>query len=1142
MQRMTGKVASLALGCLWTTTAMLPAGAEDIELFINTSDFSSSARPNVLLILDDSISMDAKLITQNNYDPNTVYSGPCSRDYVYFASGSATSPPQCRNDNRFRRSDLKCKKALEAFAAPGGGLYRDRLASYDSSQRRWEELAANRIVECEADWGIHGGTDGSNEVYPRNNDSNRLWTSGTSNRVSWGQSPTRNYYWIYDGNWLNWYYSPGTVSTRLQVVKDVANSLVASVDGINVGLMHFRQTSASGPHGGRVAYAMEDVSTARAGIQAAINALTPTKWTPLSETMYEAALYYMGRSAVHGATNPKSVSTALRSQDPPTYDSPIDYPCQKNYIVLLTDGAPTGDDDSDAAILNLQDAEGTSFRTLAGIPAGGVCDVESYAGLDLSPTPEGGDCLDDLAEFMFKGDMSPLPGKQNVITHVVGFALEDRNGQIVRLPVLLDTAARGGGRYYEAVDSASLFTTLTGIVTEILQTQSTFTSPAVSVNSFNRAQNLNDLYITLFEPSSTEHWPGNLKKFRLRPSDAKIVDALGRPAVDEQTGFFVANSQSLWADGPDGHDIKVGGAAHRIPEERKVYTSIAGNNLTAPGNRVALNNPAIDDALLNTGGPDAPTREQVISFINGLDASDVDNDGDTTEPRRQMGDPLHSKPASVVYGPSIDDAIIFFATNDGFLHAIDADDGTELWAFLPPEFLGQQVNLFLDGSTPVKSYGIDGNVSVQVLGNNDGVIDPSAGERVLLFFGMRRGGYAYYALDVTERTAPKVLWRHDNSTLPGLGQTWSTPVPTRIKVNQTGQSEHHLVVVVGGGYEPDQDNSESTTDTIGNSIYIIDSENGMLLWHGSKDGRDADFAVAGKSMDYSIPADVKVIDFDGDGYADRMYAADMGGQIWRFDVYNGEQPSNLITGGVIAQLGAAPSDSPALADVRRFYYSPDVALVSHADTRFIHIGIGSGHRAHPLSKENADRFYALRDFNALRKLTQTQYNAITPITEGDLTVIDEVDTDVPNTSPGWMFELDAAAGEKVLAEARTFNNQVFFTTFTPSAGAGADPCAPALGTNRLYIVSLFNAAPVTNLDGSLDETNLTATDRYIEFGGSIAAEVVFLFPSPEDPENCVGEECTPPPVACVDLFCLPTGFGNNPVRTFWRQESVDSVD
>ncbi|HEY8520236.1 MAG TPA: PQQ-binding-like beta-propeller repeat protein [Gammaproteobacteria bacterium] len=1140
---MTAKVASLALGCLWSTVAMLPAVAEDIELFVGTTNFSNSARPNVLLILDDSISMDATLITQNNYDPTKTYSGPCSKDYVYWASGSSTTPPSCGSSNRFRLSDLKCKAALDAFAAPGGGLYRDMLASYDSgTQKRWESLASGRPVECKADWGIHGETTGSSAVYPRNGNTSALWTSGTTNRITWGQNPTNTHYWIYHGNWLNWYYSPGTTATRLQVVKDVANSLVASIDGINVGLMHFSQTSSSGPHGGRVAYAMEDVTTARSGMQSAINALTASKWTPLSETLYEAALYMLGRPVDHGLANPKSVPESHSGGTAPVYNSPIDYSCQKNYIVLLTDGAPTGDDDSDSDILALTDAEGTDFRSLANIPSGGVCDAESYAGIDLSPEPEGGDCLDDLAEFMFKGDMSPLPGKQNVVTHVVGFALEDRNGQVVRLPVLLDTAQRGGGKYYEAVDSASLFTTLTGIVTEILQTQSTFTSPAVSVNSFNRTQNLNDLYITLFEPSGTEHWPGNLKKFRLRPSDAAIVDATGKPAVDPATGFFIADSQSLWADTPDGQDIKDAGAAHRIPAARKVYTHLVGTDLTADENRVSLDNMDLDDGLLNTGDPDQPTREQVINFINGLDASDIDNDGDVTERRNQMGDPLHSQPASVVYGPTVDDAIIFVATNDGFLHAINAQDGVERWAFLPPEFLKQQVNLFLDQTTPIKTYGIDGNVRVQVLGNNDGVIDPDAGERVLLFFGMRRGEHVYYGLDVTNPDAPQFLWRHDESTLPGLGQTWSSPAPTRIEVDGSGQNEHHLVVVLGGGYEPDQDNSAASTDTVGNSIYIVDSINGTLLWHGSKDGRDADFDQSGKSMDYSIPADVKVVDFDGDGYADRMYAADMGGQIWRFDVYNGQSAANLVTGGVIAQLGAAPAASPALADVRRFYYSPDVALVSTSDVRFIHIGIGSGHRPHPLSKENADRFYALRDFNALRKLTQTEYNAITPITEDDLDIITGVNTTVANNSAGWMLQLDAAAGEKVLAEARTFNNQVFFTTFTPSAGPGADPCAPTLGTSRLYVVSLFDAAPVTNLDGSVDDSNLTETDRYVEFGGSIAAEVVFLFPSPEDPQNCTGSECTPPPVACVDLFCMPTGFANNPVRTFWRQESVDSFD
>ncbi len=83
----------------------------------------------------------------------------------------------------------------------------------------------------------------------------------------------------------------------------------------------------------------------------------------------------------------------------------------------------------------------------------------------------------------------------------------------------------------------------------------------------------------------------------------------------------------------------------------------------------------------------------------------------------------------------------------------------------------------------------------------------------------------------------------------------------------------------------------------------------------------------------------------------------------------------------------------------------------------------------------------------------------------------------------------------------------------------------------------LNGGPVTNLDGSADPDNLTEEDRYKEFRGSISSEVVFLFPSPDDPA-CVGNQCTPPPVACVDLFCFPPGFANNPVRTFWSQEST----
>jgi len=304
-------------------------------------------------------------------------------------------------------------------------------------------------------------------------------------------------------------------------------------------------------------------------------------------------------------------------------------------------------------------------------------------------------------------------------------------------------------------------------------------------------------------------------------------------------------------------------------------------------------------------------------------------------------------------------------------------------------------------------------------------------------------------------------------------------------------------------------------------------------------------------MQYSIPADVKVLDLNSDRLADRMYVGDMGGLVWRFDISNGQPAASLVTGGVIAQLGGAPNATPTEAQSRRFYNSPDLALVGDEYSSFLHIGIGSGHRAHPNSELTEDRFYALRDYAPFLSRSQSVYDSLTPITEADLVdVTTNITAVVPAGSPGWMMQLNtggAWVGEKVLAEARTFNNQVFFTTFKPGTGALSNGCVPSLGTNQLYIVDLLTGAPVNNLDGSADPDNLTLSDRSMEFEGSISDGVTFLFPSPDastdtdgdgNPDTCVGADCTPPPLACVGMFCFPPGFGNDPVRTFWSQESL----
>ena len=125
---------------------------------------------------------------------------------------------------------------------------------------------------------------------------------------------------------------------------------------------------------------------------------------------------------------------------------------------------------------------------------------------------------------------------QLVVTHTIGFTVD--------LPILRDTAQNSGGEYFLADDVESLTKTLLDIIANINDRSLSFSAPAVSVNTFNRTQNLNDLYITMFGAKAKAHWPGNLKKYRI--VDGEIVDALGNPAVDPATGFFYSTARSFW--------------------------------------------------------------------------------------------------------------------------------------------------------------------------------------------------------------------------------------------------------------------------------------------------------------------------------------------------------------------------------------------------------------------------------------------------------------------------------------------------------------------------------------------------------------------------------------------------------------------
>jgi type IV pilus assembly protein PilY1 len=388
----------------------------------------------------------------------------------------------------------------------------------------------------------------------------------------------------------------------------------------------------------------------------------------------------------------------------------------------------------------------------------------------------------------------------------------------------------------------------------------------------------------------------------------------------------------------------------------------------------------------------------------------------------------------VIYGgtvasPSIDDAVAYVPTNDGFLHAIDTANGQELWSFIPQEFIPLQYDLMLNNVGSGKSYALDGEIQVLKFDvNSDGIVTSSEGDRVILYFGMGRGGSGYYAFDVTDKTAPAFMWRIGATELPGIGQTWSTPTLARVNVNGATQNSQKLVLIMGGGYDAAQDATGYTVDSVGNRIFMVDALSGALLWSVGPSGADLNNA----RMTHGIPANVTVLDLNSDGFSDRMYAGDMSAQLWRFDITNGNARGTLVAGGVIASLGSHDEGTHLAINNRRFYTAPDVAAIQEPGAvPFLNIAIGSGYRGHPLNQTIQDRFYSIRDLSGFVPLTQAQYNLLPIITESTATLID-ITTDLAPTmsadAVGWRLNLNQPGGtwrgEKVLGEATTINSAV----------------------------------------------------------------------------------------------------------------------
>ena len=939
--------------------------------------------PNVLIILDSSASMDEvssgqiydSTIDYSAYNPSTVYSG----NAVYTKSGSKWV--LWANDV----NTISCEDLRNNYLIPYG-----EAINY-----------SNSVLGC----GI------SKKDFQTGNFMNFLQLNG----------------------------GPGGSRPRFGLANGIIHSYINTTGGVRFAVMAFNNDTAgkvvkynSGSKqeyvdvtngdedakGGRLLGFVDENKNGKTALFSNLASLKNETWSPLAESLYEAGVYFQkGTSTITG--------TSYAS-------SPVQYYCQKNYVLIISDGDPTKDTG------NLVEVARTLFN------------------LDLS---------------------NESSTDQNIRTYTIGFSLTHKP--------LEDTAKAGGGKYFYVWSSQSFNIAFQTFIAEVLKESTSYVAPVVPISQMESFKSGNQMYLAMFKPTEKSFWKGNIKKYSIateKSSDREgasvnvgdVLDFNGCLVMDPSNNNIKITAKSYWSSIADGEDVEKGGVGEILKNRsasRNIYTYLGSNaNLNDSSNGFALSNGAITPTLLGLASEDTTGRDKVVNFIHGLDSYDENMNGNYSEKREWiLGSFIHSRPVVIHYGTtSGSQSIVFAGANDGMIHAFDNETGNELWAFIPPNLLSNLKNL----TGEAIQFFVDGAPRVYLERKTDGTL-----EKAILIFGLRRGGNRYFALDVKTPDSPKLLWEISPSTtgFGELGQTWSTPQLGKIKYG----SGEKWVAFIGGGYDENQDNIPVTAnDTKGRAVYVIDVLTGSLLWSYSR--------AQNANMKYSIPSDIARVDTNGDGKVDRLYVGDMGGQVWRFDIRDPDSAN--WTAKIIFD------SNPGSSNKRKIFYPPDVSL-EKGNYEMLFFGTGNReapksttavNRLYAVKDKNPSTVLTEND---LADVTEDLLQDPNTTSEQKTSILNSL-----STKNGWYIKLDQNAGEKCLSNSVLFYGVIYYTTFTPDVGDPGDPCFLSEGKGRLYALNYKTGEAVFNMDGlSEGGMDITKEDQSKIIGPSIPSGVIITF-------------------------------------------------
>ncbi|MCF5071122.1 pilus assembly protein [Pseudomonas syringae] len=822
---------------------------------------------------------------------------------------------------------------------------------------------------------------------------------------------------------------------RINVARNVSTALVANNRSLRIGLSTFNPvTSNNSGNGGFIARAISDLAPVTGSVTQAqantnynalissINGLSAVANTPLAETYYEITRYMRGLAPYYNST-------------PSTYTSPIQYRCQKNYGVVITDGLPTFD---------------RTFPT--NDPLGGSrlpnWDGVNNDGNNLNGDGEG-DTLyfDDIAKFAFDIDMrstgTDAAGKswnavdfpkQNMNTYTVGFTASN--------DMLSDAAAYGQGKYYQATDSTGLNAALSSALSDITSKAGSGGSGVTSGTTLTSTSNF---FQTSYDPKD---WRGTIKAFGFTSAGAVNSSAAvwntdttivpGATAPTYQSWNTLNNAAVTLA-------FASLSPAQQTTLSQNLPTGITGNDLVEWSKGTNKTGLKVRSVLLG----DIINSPLVLASPTEKTASDLS--GDTT-----YSTYLTTKASNM-------NASLVVNANDGFVNVINTANGTRRYAYMPSSVL-PSLRLIADPgyiNGVSHKFLVDGQV---------GVFDAQFGKawRTLAIGGTGAGGKTFYALQMFDASAGnviKALWEvsapataSTANAFNDLGYAYARPEVARLP-------DGRWAAFIANGY-----GSNSGVA----ALYVLDVTNGALIKKIVIDSTETTNGLSSVKLRVNSQNVVQA-----------AYGGDLKGRLWKFDLsatstdswglaFSGK-PLFTAPGGATQPITA----QPLLAD-------------NSVGGKQIFFGTGKFNETADKTNKDLQAFYSIWDADGGSgqiTVSSLQAQALTGVfsgSTGQFVTTTQNDTTYPGEK-GWYLPLmynNVLTGERVINQASLVLGRIVFTTAIVDT---TDPCS-SFGTGKLIELDAFNGKMLnyavldTNNDGVVD-TSDTISSGVVFTGG-----------------------------------------------------------